>query len=39
VQWKAVYGDAEEESVACVVQAAQHVGLGQVELESIARVS
>lgn len=36
---KAVYGDTEQEAAACVVQAAQHVGLGQVELESIARVS
>jgi hypothetical protein len=36
---KTMCGDAEEEAVACVVQAAQHVGLGQVELESFAWVS
>lgn len=38
MQCKAVYSDAWEEVVACVVQAAQHVGLGVVELESINRV-
>jgi len=38
VKWKAVYSDSEGEAVACVVQAAQHVGLGRVELECIAWV-
>lgn len=33
-----MYGDGEEEREACVAQAAQHVGLGEVELERIIRV-